>query len=190
MKTYEITTKVEIDEGVIDNFKAFGGAIVDLFKGDDTGNTSNNTSNSNSANSSGTSDSGGNSLANTIAQAKKKVSNIGGDGNKKTGDTLKFSDVDKQGNAVVKQKETVQSFKKWLRSDGPGRTKFAKDKTTGKPGPKEYAAQITALYAKGYSLRALEILKVFRSATSAIKPQTLATIKSAAAKQAQAIGLK
>ena len=40
MKTYEITAKVELDEGVLDNFKAFGSAVTDLFTGDDAGSSS------------------------------------------------------------------------------------------------------------------------------------------------------
>ena len=49
MKTYEITAKVELDEGVLDNFKAFGSAVVDLFKDDPKVDTSSSTPASNTS---------------------------------------------------------------------------------------------------------------------------------------------
>ena len=57
------------------------------------------------------------------------------------------------------------------------------------PGPQEYAAAVKRLYKQGLSLRALEVLKVWRSAASLIQPAHLAKIKTAAAAQAKAIGL-
>ena len=92
-------------------------------------------------------------------------------------------------------KESLKAFKQWLRADGPGKVKFARRKDpndpdrTLPPGPQEYAAQVKRLYAQGLSLRAIEVLKVFKSASSKIKPESLAKIKAAAAAQAKAIGL-
>lgn len=193
MKTYEITAKVELDEGVLDNFKAFGSAVVDLFKDDpkvDTSSSSNDTGGDSSSSSTGNSDGGSSTIDPSIIDtAKAKIAALGpkaepGDGAK----NLDFK-------PAAVGKESLKAFKQWLRADGPGKVKFARPKDpndpdrTLPPGPQEYAAQVKRLYAQGLSLRAIEVLKVFKSASSKIKPESLAKIKAAAAAQAKAIGL-
>lgn len=194
MKTYEITAKVEIDEGVLDNFKAFGSAVTDLFTGDDASSSS---SASGTA-SSGTASTSSNTIDPSVLDAaKKKIKALGPDGEKKAANNLDFK-------PVAVGKETLKGFKQWLRADGPGKVKFARpfhpedknnkdipdnEKRTLPPGPQEYAAAVKRLYKQGLSLRALEVLKVWRSAASLIQPAHLAKIKTAAAAQAKAIGL-
>lgn len=196
MKTYEITAKVELDEGVLDNFKAFGSAVVDLFKDDPKVDTSSSTPASNtSASNTSTSTDGSTSWGDA---ARKKIKAVGPDGEKEP-ETQKL-DFSK----AAAGKETLEGFKKWLRADGPGKVKFARQihpedkdnkdipdnqKRTLPPGPQEYAAAVKRLYAQGFSLRAIEVLKVWRSAASLIQPAHLAKIKTAAAAQAKAIGL-
>ena len=196
MKTYEITAKVELDEGVLDNFKAFGSAVVDLFKDDPKVDTSSSTPASNtSASNTSTSTDGSTSWGDA---ARKKIKAVGPDGEKEP-ETQKL-DFSK----AAAGKETLEGFKKWLRADGPGKVKFARpihpedkdnkdipdnEKRTLPPGPQEYAAAVKRLYAQGFSLRAIEVLKVWRSAASLIQPAHLAKIKTAAAAQAKAIGL-
>tara|TARA_B110000285_G_scaffold219118_1_gene269368 strand:- start:1068 stop:1658 length:591 start_codon:yes stop_codon:yes gene_type:complete len=195
MKTYEITAKVEIDEGVLDNFKAFGSAVTDLFTGDDAGSSS-----ASGTASTGTASTSSNTIDPSVLDAaKKKIKALGPDGEKKpaAANNLDFK-------PVAVGKETLKGFKQWLRADGPGKVKFARpihpedknnkdipdnEKRTLPPGPQEYAAAVKRLYKQGLSLRALEVLKVWRSAASLIQPAHLAKIKTAAAAQAKAIGL-
>jgi hypothetical protein len=194
MKTYEITAKVELDEGVLDNFKAFGSAVVDLFKDDpkvDTSSSSNDTGGDSSSSSTGNSDGGSSTVdPSVIDAAKAKIAALGP---KATPADDGAKNLDFKPAAVGK--ESLKAFKQWLRADGPGKVKFARRKDpndpdrTLPPGPQEYAAQVKRLYAQGLSLRAIEVLKVFKSASSKIKPESLAKIKAAAAAQAKAIGL-
>lgn len=187
MKAFEVTTTVEIDEGVLDNFKAFGGAVVDLFKDDPK-------VNSNAADSTDSTGAASSSSSNTVDPsvldaAKEKIKALGPDGNK---EPAAANNLDFKPAAVGK--ETLKGFKQWLRADGPGKVKFARakdadGKATLPPGPQEYAAAVKRLYAQGLSLRAIEVLKVWKSASSKIDPGSLAKIKSAAAAQAKAIGL-
>lgn len=202
MKVFEVTTKVEIDEGVWDDFKTFGGAIVDLFKGDDTSDDS--TSSTPASNTSASNTSASNTSTSTDGStswgdaAREKIKAMGPDGEKEP-ETQKL-DFSK----AAAGKETLEGFKKWLRIDGPGKVKFARPihpedkdnkdipdnkKRTLPPGPQEYAAAVKRLYAQGFSLRAIEVLKVWKSAASKIDPAHLAKIKTAAAAQAKAIGL-
>ena len=185
MKTYEITAKVELDEGVLDNFKAFGSAVTDLFTGDDAGSSS-----ASGTASTGTASTSSNTIDPSVLDAaKNKIKALGPDGEKKpAANNLDFK-------PVAVGKETLKGFKQWLRADGPGKVKFARPKDpndpekTLPPGPQEYAAAVKRLYAQGFSLRAIEVLKVWRSAASLIQPAHLAKIKTAAAAQAKAIGL-
>jgi hypothetical protein len=195
MKVFEVTTKVEIDEGVWDDFKAFGGAVVDLFKDDPNVDTSSSTPASNtSASNTSTSTDGSTSWGDA---ARKKINALAGGEKEPETQKLDFS-------KAAAGKETLEGFKKWLRIDGPGKVKFARQihpedkdnkdipdnqKRTLPPGPQEYAAQVKRLYAQGFSLRAIEVLKVWKSAASKIDPAHLAKIKAAAAAQAKAIGL-
>ena len=131
-------------------------------------------------------------------QLEKKIKAVGPNGEKEP-ETQKL-DFSK----AAAGKETLEGFKKWLRADGPGKVKFARQihpedkdnkdipdnqKRTLPPGPQEYAAAVKRLYAQGFSLRAIEVLKVWRSAASLIQPAHLAKIETAAAAQAKAIGL-
>jgi len=203
MKTYEITAKVELDEGVLDNFKAFGSAVVDLFKDDpkvDTSSSSNDTGGDSSSSSTGNSDGGSSTVdPSVIDAAKAKIAALGP---KATPADDGAKNLDFKPAAVGK--ESLKAFKQWLRADGPGKVKFARqihpedkdnkdipdnEKRTLPPGPQEYAAQVKRLYAQGFSLRAIEVLKVWKSAASKIDPAHLAKIKAAAAAQAKAIGL-
>ena len=181
MKVFEVTTTVEIDEGVLDNFKAFGSAVVDLFKDDPK--VSSDATSSNTA-SSDTGDAEVDNTATTIQNAKDKIAALSGDPKKEpeVKPTLDFK-------PAAVGKETLKGFKQWLRADGPGKTKFARAADGGPPGPQEYAAAVKRLFAQGLSLRAIEVLKVWKSAASKIKPESLAKIKAAAAAQAKAIGL-
>lgn len=187
MKVFEVTTTVEIDEGVLDNFKAFGSEVVGLFKDDpkvSSDATSGNTASSNTA-SSDAGDAEVDDVSTTIKNAKDKIAaQINPDENpdKKPEGKLDFT-------PTAVGSETLKAFKQWLRADGPGKVKFARAADGGVPGPQEYAAAVKRLYAQGLSLRAIEVLKVWKSASSKIKPESLAKIKAAAAAQAKAIGL-
>ncbi len=189
MKVFEVTTTVEIDEGVLDDFKSFGSALGDLVGIGSTADQAKDAVNTLS----GTKTSSGNKLDVTTATKAARDKFVV---------DPKQKPKDKPPEVKKDEKESVAAFKKWLRADGPGRTKFARpyhpedknnkdipnnEKRTVPPGPQEYGNAIRSLYAKGYPLRAIEVLKVWKSAN--LTPQELTTIKSAAAAQAKAIGL-
>jgi hypothetical protein len=176
MKVFEVTVeaKVSLDESFLDNLKAFASEVTDMVGGDDNTTTSQvDVKTDNTPTDTTQSD-----IAAAVDAAKKKIAPTSADNT--------TTNQQPEGNAWVRKNnddsETADSFKRWLRADGPGREKFA-GKTPG-----DYTAGMTRLLGQGYALRALEVYKLWGSKSN-ITPQALQQIKSAAADQAKELGL-